>query len=54
MGPSDLQILQHCPAFLKLKDPAAMFVLSTIPELTTIMSRDDYIEEEEFERVLLL
>lgn len=50
--PDDVVMLSHCPAFCKLTDRKAAFVLSTIPMFTEIMEREGFISEEDFERVL--
>ena len=50
--PDDVTILSHCPAFNKLNDQKAAFVLSSVPIFAQLMERDGYIDEDDFQRVL--
>ena len=46
------QILEHCPHYEFLSAVQKEFVLSTIPEFSEIMSKEGYIPENEFTRIL--
>lgn len=50
--PDDVTMLSHCPAFGKLNDRKAAFVLSTIPKFAAIFAQNGFVSEDEFTRIL--